>query len=151
MSLITLEAIQEKQAELTSMIQRLQDQAASGTQIEIEGRTIVLQVGERYAGAKLDANGNFLHDVIVMTPGPTKKQDFDGVQAWAKAVGGDAPSPEEFALIKANCGDLLTESWYWTNKPYAENASHAWYFRSDGSTGIGYKSAAGGALSVRRA
>ena len=40
MSLITLEAIQEKQAELATMIQRLQDQAASGTQIEIEGRTI---------------------------------------------------------------------------------------------------------------
>lgn len=147
---ITLEAVQEKQTELAAMIQRLKEQAASDTKIEIEGRTIVLHAGERYASAKLDANGKFLHDVIVMAARPAKKLVFDGVQEWAKEVGGDAPSPEEFALIKANCSDLLTESWYWTNKPHAGDASYAWDFHSNGFTSDDHTSAAGGALAVRR-
>ena len=151
MSLITLEAIEQKQSELGTLIQQFKQQSLVAI-IKIDGRTVELQAGERYAGAKLDAKGNYLHDVIVLAARPSGKLNFDDTQEWVESVGGDdAPSPEEFALIKANCGDLLTESWYWTNKPHAENASYAWFFNSRGGTDIGGKSAAGGALAVRRA
>jgi hypothetical protein len=146
---ITIEAIAQKQTELEKLIQQFkQSQCIT---ITIDRRTIELQSGERYAGAKLDAQGNHLHDTIVMADRPDSKMTFDATQKWAESVGGNAPSPEEFALIKANCADLLTESWYWTNKPHADDSSYAWYFYSDGYTSNLSRSAAGGALAVRRA
>jgi hypothetical protein len=148
MPAITIEAIEEKQSELGNLIQQFKRQSL-GANIKINGRTIELQPGERYAGAKLDAQGNHLHDVIVMAARPSGKLNFRATQEWAESVGGDASSPEEFALIKANCADLLTEPWYWTNKPHTD-ASYAWDFDSNGDTRIHYKSAAGGALAVRR-
>ena len=49
MSHITLEAVQEKQAELASMIQRLQDQAASAEQTQPDGSVRKVNVF-RHAG-----------------------------------------------------------------------------------------------------
>lgn len=149
MSPVTLQAVQARQSELDKMIQQLVAQS-SARQIEIEGRTIELQAGERYAGARLDAAGNFLHDVIVLAARTTEKQGWAAVQEWAADHGGEAPTPEEFALIKANCGDVLTESWYWTNKEHESDSSYAWGFYSNGVTFSNLKSAASGALAVRR-
>ncbi len=147
---VTLKSVQAKQTELNAMIEQLANQAQQVRQIKIEGRTIELQAGESYAGAKLHKDGSFSHDVIVCAARTDDDYNFQGAQDWAYAAGGDAPSTEEFALIKANCGHRLTNSWYWTNKPHAENASYAWHFFSAGLTTIGNKSAAGGALAVRR-
>ena len=148
MSLITIESIEQKQTELGALIQKFKQQSQV-TVIKIEGRTVELQPGERYAGAKLDAQGNFLHDTIVMAARSDKTHDFDGAQAWAKSVGGDCPSLEEAALIKANCPDIVTR-WTWSNKVHEEDASTAWYFYSYGVTYGTYRSAQGGALAVRR-
>jgi len=146
---ITIEAIEQKQTELGALIQKFKDQSQVKV-IKIEGRIIELLPVERYAGAKLDDHGNHLHDVIVLAARSDDSHNFDGAQQWAKSVGGDAPSPEECALIKANCPDVLTR-WIWTNKTHAENASSAWDFGSGGDTYVSSKSAAGGALAVRRA
>lgn len=106
--------------------------------------------GQRYAGIELDAQGTPTAHLVVLPARTTERFNFKGTQDWAQSVGGEAPSPEQFALIKANCPDVLTESWYWTNRPYAGNASHAWYFGSDGLTHYTSRSAQGGALAVRR-
>ncbi len=147
MSPITIEAIEAKQTELSALIQKFKEQPKVKV-INIESRTVELLPGERYAGAKLDDHGNHLHDTIVLAARSNETHNFDGAQQWAKSVGGDAPSPEECALIKANCPDVLTR-WYWTGEEY--DASDAWYFYSDGHTSLGSKFAAGGALAVRRA
>ena len=149
MSAIPIETIEAKQSELGALIQKFKEQSQART-IQIEGRTIELRPGERYAGAKLDDDGQHLHDVIVLAARPDDTYTFDEAQDWAKSVGGDAPSPEECALIKANCPDVITR-WIWTNKLYAGNASFAWYFTSDGPTLNLDRSAEGGALAVRRA
>ena len=119
-------------------------------QLVIEGRTLDLKPGERYTGAKLDKEGNHLHDVVVMAERLGAKQDFDTCKKWGENLGCSVASPEDYALIKANCSDLLTEPWYWTNKPYTNNVSYAWYFTSDGLTSNGYRSDVGSALAVRR-
>lgn len=150
MSLATLNEVQAKQVELNAMIAQLAEQMHKPCQIAIAARTIELQPGERYGGAKLHEDGTFSHDVIVLAARPEGRKDWQGVQDWAKAVGGDAPSPEEFALIKANCADVLTESWYWANRTHADDASYAWYFVSSGDTDDSLKSYRGGALAVRR-
>ncbi|MFN4360492.1 MAG: DUF1566 domain-containing protein [Hylemonella sp.] len=146
---ITIEAIEARQSELDKMIQQFKAQSSVRV-IEIEGRTIELQPGERYAGARLDEQGQHLHDVIVLAARPDSDKNWQAAQDWAADQGGEAPTPEEFALIKANCPEVLSKSWYWTNKTHAQDASCAWYFTSDGFTLSHHKSAAGGALAVRR-
>ena len=149
MTKVTIEAVRAKQTELNAMITKLVEQASQERQIKIEARTIKLCPGERYAGAKLHSDGSFSHDVIVLAARTDDDYSFQGAQEWAKANGGDAPSPEECALIKANCPEVLTKSWVWTNRPHAENASYAWYFYSHGDCYYNHKSAQGGALAVR--
>ena len=145
---ITIEDIEQKQSELDKMIQQFKEQPQVKT-VKIAGRSIELHPGESYAGAKLDENGEHLHDVIVMAARTEETYTFDGAQDWAKSLGGDCPSPEEAALIKANCPGLV-KRWTWTNKPHEDNASYAWYFYSNGYTYDFRKSAEGGALAVRR-
>lgn len=150
MTTITLNDVKAKQAELNNMISQLVEQASKPRQITIGTRTIELHPGERYAGAMLEEDGTLSHDVIVLAARFEGRKDWQGVQDWAKAVGGAAPSPEEFALIKANCADVLTESWYWTDRTHADEASSAWDFNSYGLTDYHLKSYRGGALAVRR-
>ena len=150
MTTVTLNDVKAKQTELNDMISQLVDQASKPRQIAIGTRTIELHPGERYAGAKLHEDGTFSHDVIVLAARFEGRKDWQGVQDWTKAVGGAAPSPEEFALIKANCADVLTESWYWTDRTHADEASYAWNFYSYGLTSNHRKSYQGGALAVRR-
>ena len=147
MSEVTLAAVKAKQSELTEMIQKLEQASLT---IKIEGRTIELQPGERYAGARLDPQGRHLHHVIVMAARPSKKLEWKEALTWGSQAGGAVGSPEEYALVKANCPDLLTESWYWTGKEYEGDASYAWTFFSLGYTSDDRKSAAGGALAFRR-
>lgn len=147
---VTIEAVKAKQTELNAMIIKLVEHASQGRQIKIESRTIELRAGEAYAGAKLHADGSFSHDVIVLPARTDDDYNWQGAQDWAKANGGDAPSPEECALIKANCPNVLKISWIWTNKTHADDASYAWYFYSYGYCGHDRKSAQGGALAVRR-
>ena len=151
MSAVTLEAVKAKQTELAKLIEQLQAHpAGQPTTIQIEALTISLAPGERYAGARLDPQGNHLHHVIVLAERRKESQDWKSALKWGAKFGDGVAAPEEYALIKANCPDLLTESWYWTNKEYEDDASFAWFFLSDGDT-YGYrKSSAGGALAVRR-
>ena len=146
---VTIEAVQAKQSELDQMIQQLVAQS-SVREIKIEGRTIKLQPGERYAGARLDAQGQHMHDTIVLTARPASKLNWQGALDFGVQSGGQLASPEEYALIKANCPDLLTDPWCWTNREYEDDASAAWSFFSIGNTLSHRKSAAGGALAVRR-
>lgn len=149
---VTIEAIQAKQNELAAMIEQFATAHSKERQIKLPGGVLTLQEGERYAGERLDENGNHLHHVIVMAARPTGKLNWKDAQAWAKEQGGDVASPEEYALIKANCPDLLTAgTWYWSNREHKDDASYAWYVYSGGDTFNFHKSFEGSALAVRRA
>jgi len=81
-------------------------------------------------------------------PGHLNRKD---AAAWAEGLGNGArlPTKAEAALMITNDKKkAIKAGWYWTNEDY--NASFAWTFCSHGSTYIGSKSAAGGALAVRR-
>lgn len=145
---ITIEAIEAKQTELGALIQKFKEQTQVKV-IQIAGRTIELHPGERYAGAKLGEDGEHLHDVIVLAARTEDTHTYDGAQAWAKSVGGECPSLEDAALIKANCPGLVTR-WTWSNKTHEDNASYAWYFTSNGFTFTNLKGAEGVALAVRK-
>lgn len=132
MSAITLEAIQAKQTELAKLIQQFSDQpkAASRT-IEIEDRYIELEPGEHYAGAVLDADGNHMHDLVLLPQRHGKRLNWKAALEWAEEVGGALPTRQEQSLIFANCKPHLEGVYHWSCEEYEGASSYAWlcYFR----------------------
>ena len=125
MSQVTLEAVQAKQTELAAMIQQLQMQTGKITLIKIENCEIELQLGEHYAGAVLDENGEHQHHLILMAQQPTGKLNWQAATDWAKSVGGYLPFRQEQTLLFANCKPHLQPAWHWSDETN-DDASYAW-------------------------
>lgn len=132
MSALTLDVIQAKQTELAKLIQQFSEQAvAQSREIEIEDRTIVLAPGEHYAGAVLDAEGNHIHDLVLMAPKPEGKLTWQGALDWAKEIGGRLPNRQEQALLFANCKPHLKPEWHWSSEAHETESSYAWICHFD--------------------
>lgn len=152
MSAITLEAIQARQSELAKLIAQFQAQPAQACRdIEIDGRTITLQPGEHYAGAVLDADGNHLHDLVLLAPKPGKRLNWQDAMDWAEEVGGVIPTRQEQSLLFANCKLYLDGSWHWSCETNENDASGAWgCLFNFGGQSTSHKSYESGAVAVRR-
>ncbi|WP_103018146.1 DUF1566 domain-containing protein [Alicycliphilus denitrificans] len=121
------------------------------TVIQIPATTIELQTGERYAGPVLDESGAIKHHLILLSARPAKRAPWQAQMDWAASVGGDLPSPQEQALLFANCRDALHEAWCWSNKEYKSNTSYAWFCNFYyGGQSRHRKSYEGSAIAVRR-
>ncbi len=148
---ITLEAIEAKQTELAALIQQLQQQAQQGSLIEIDGCTIDLQPGERYAGAILNANGLHKHHLVMLPQQSEKKLNWQNATDWAEEVGGTLPTRQEQALLYANCKPHLKPEWHWSCETHKDDASYAWDCSfDDGHQYYTHKSSEGSAVAVRR-
>jgi hypothetical protein len=147
---VTLEDVKTRQTELAKMIEQLQ-QTQQGSQIEIEGCTIILDPGEHYAGAVLNENGQHKHHLVLMAARPTDKLNWQAATDWAQRVGGALPDRQEQALLYANCKPHLAPEWHWSCDVYESDASFAWgcYF-VNGNQGYSRKSYEGSAVAVRR-
>ena len=127
MSAVTLEVIQAKQTELEKLIQQFQSQPIEkGREIKIEGHVISLAPGEHYAGAVLDADGNHMHDLVLMATRPGKRVNWKAALEWAEEVGGALPTRQEQALLFANCKPHLEGIYHWSCEEYEGDASYAW-------------------------
>ena len=145
---MNIETIKAKQAELEKLIEQLQAQA---TVIEIKERTIKLHPGEHYAGAVLDADGNHLHDLVLMPQRHGKHLTWKAALDWAEEVGGALPTRQEQSLIFANCKPHLEGVYHWSCEEYEGNASYAWscYF-DNGNQILDHKGNEVSAVAVRR-
>ena len=152
MSEITLEAIQAKQTELAKLIQQFSEQPkAAGRTIEIEDRYIELEPGEHYAGAVLDADGNHMHDLVLMPQRHGKRLNWKAALEWAEEVGGALPTRQEQALLFANCKPHLEGVYHWSCEEYEGDTSYAWYCDfDDGDQGDDRKHYELAAVAVRR-
>ncbi|BEP93253.1 hypothetical protein GmRootA79_16370 [Acidovorax sp. A79] len=107
--------------------------------------------GARHAGTVLDEAGQPQHRLILLAARPDKRMNWQDAKAWATSVGGDLPSPQEQALLFANCRDALPKAWCWSNKTHEQDASYAWCCAFyDGHQDYGHKSYEGSAVAVRR-
>lgn len=153
MSLVTLESIQAKQAELEALIARFTTATAVTKpswlflpEVEIE-----LQPGERYVGPVLDADGKLAHHLVLMPQRPDGKLNWQAAMEWAESIGGAIPTRQEQALLYANCKPHLTPAWHWSSETYQDDASCAWgCIFYDGFQDSSRKSYGGGAVAVRR-
>ena len=128
MSVVTIEAIKAKQNELEKLIQQFTDQPVDqGREIEIEGNVISLAPGEHYAGAVLDAEGNHLHDLVLLPQRHGERLNWKAALDWAEEVGGALPTRQEQALLFANCKPHLEGVYHWSCEEYEGDASYAWH------------------------
>ena len=153
MTAITLEQIQAKQTELTSMIaQLLATPKQAPTTIEIEEDSIDLASGEHYAGVVLNANGQHMHHLVLMAAQPSKDLAWSAALEWAGRAGGALPTRQEQALLFANCKPHLQPRWYWSCEEHESETSYAWHCNfNDGYQTSYHKSYEGSAVAVRRA
>jgi hypothetical protein len=149
MSDITLEAAEAKLTELTELIAKLRMQSMA---ITLPEKTIVLQPGERYAGAVLDADGKVSHHLVLLAAKPEGELSWQAAMNWAKSVGGELPTRQEQSLLFANCKTQFDARWYWSSEVYESDASCAWFcsFRYGNQDSL-HKSYEGCARAVRRA
>jgi len=145
---MNIETIKAKQAELEKLIEQFQKQT---TIVEIQERTIKLNPGEHYAGAVLDADGNHVHDLILLPQRHGKRVNLNAALEWAEEVGGALPTRQELTLIHANCKPHLEGVYHWSCEEYEGSASSAWACCfDDGNQGTYRKLAALSAVAVRR-
>ena len=152
MSVVTIEAIKAKQNELEKLIQQFTEQPVDqGREIEIEGNVISLAPGEHYAGAVLDAEGNHVHDLVLMPQRHGERVNWKAALEWAEEVGGALPTRQEQALLFANCKPHLEGAYHWSCEEYEGDASSAWYCTfSYGYQSDGHKTGELAAVAVRR-
>ena len=151
MSTVTLEQIQQRQAELASLIAALSEQASPARLITIEADEIELQPSEHYASAVLDADGEHQHHLVLMAPRPETKLAWQAAMDWAEEVGGALPTRQELALLYANCKPHLQPAWHWSCQENEDDASYAWFCGFDnGLQDYDHKSFEGSAVAVRR-
>jgi len=145
---MNIETIKAKQAELEKLIEQFQAQT---TVIEIKERTIKLHPGEHYAGAVLDAEGNHMHDLILLPQRHGERVNWKAALEWAEEVGGALPTRQEQALIFANCKPHLEGVYHWSCEEYEGNASSAWGCNfSHGRQDDGHELTELSAVAVRR-
>ncbi|MBY0469148.1 MAG: DUF1566 domain-containing protein [Burkholderiaceae bacterium] len=149
MTEVTLEQVQAKQAELAALIARLAEPKT--TTLQLPATTIVLQPGEHYAGARLNADGTIASHLVLMAAKPAGTLAWQEAMDWAASVGGELPSRAEMALLYANCRDHVDPEWHWSRETHASDASFAWIcLFGDGLVSYTLKSFEGRARAVRR-
>ena len=151
MTAVTIELIQAKQTELATMIAQLLATPVQTTTIYVEEETFDLALGEHYAGAVLDANGQHMHHLVLMAAKPEGDLNWTAALEWAEEAGGALPTRQEQALLFANCKPHLTPRWHWSCEEHETEASDAWLCSFyDGYQYLRHKSYEGGAVAVRR-
>lgn len=123
--MITLEAIKEKQAEISILISAFEKQSQQIEYIFPETQ-ITLAPGEHYAGLILGKEGESNYHLILL-PGEQEKINWKDALTWAAEQGGELPNRREQALLYANLKEEFKESWYWSNTQHASTSSYAWY------------------------
>ena len=122
--MITLEAIEEKQVEISTMISTFKKQSQQIEYVFPETQ-ITLAPGEHYAGLILGKEGESSYHLILL-PGEQEEINWKDALTWAAEQGGELPNRREQALLYANLKEEFQEAWYWSNTQHASYSSYAW-------------------------
>ena len=96
------------------------------TTIQLPVLAIELQLGERYAGTVLDADGNVKHHLVLLPNRPDADLTWQAAMDWAASVGGQLPDRQEQALLYANCKPHLKPKWHWSREEHHLNPKLYW-------------------------
>ena len=119
---VTLEAIEQKQDELSQMIEKFKKQ---GALFVIPNASINLCYGERYAGIILNDEGDPDYHLILL-PGEAESIKWEDAKQWAADRDGKLPTRREQSLLFANLKGEFKEAAYWSGQRH-EDERYAWY------------------------
>ena len=123
---VTLEAIEQKQDELSQMIEKFKKQ---GALFVIPNASINLCYGERYAGIILNDEGDPDYHLILL-PGEAESIKWEDAKQWAADRDGKLPTRREQSLLFANLKGEFKEAAYWSGQRH-EDERYAWYQNFD--------------------
>lgn len=118
---VTLEAIKEKQSEITQMIAAFEQLPAFPITVPFPK----LNSGEKLVSVIISADGSRCEYVILLpqkSNAATWKEQMD----WAKSIGGELPDRIEGAMLFALMKDEFVEEAYWTREQHAAYSDYAW-------------------------
>lgn len=84
-----------------------------------------LAKGELLAGILFGKNDE-PDQLIIKLPGEGKNLPWAKAMEKAKALGGEAPTLRELALLRANLREEFADDWYWSSEQHADAPACAW-------------------------
>jgi hypothetical protein len=104
-----------------------------------------------YGGVITLPDGRNVAVVYLDKAKPPKRMNVDAARAWAKSIGAQLITRAIGSLIVSTLGDLLPQTWVWTEEDWAPDPSaFAWYcILTLGNVNHLSRSAEGGAVAVR--
>lgn len=124
MTTITIETLEAKQNELAKLISDFKSNAAVQASFPITVEFPFINIGERYIGAIIDAQGKGYH--LILLPGEVTEVNWNDAMKWAEKQGGDLPNRIEQSMLYANSKDEFSEAWYWSDTQHADDDGCAW-------------------------
>ena len=121
---ITLKSIKASLNQLTDQVAAF-EAGQIRRAIDLKGRTLVLELGEHYAGVILGAEGSPDYDLILID-GEANDITWEGAKEWAHEAGGQLPDRREQSLLYANLKEKFQGAWYWSSEQLVSDESFAW-------------------------
>jgi hypothetical protein len=78
------------------------------------------------AGIAYNADGK-PHAVGLLKIKPERRMNWEDAMNWPKGAAADLPSRAELSVLYHTLRNRFEKDAYWSNEPYAGNASYAWY------------------------
>jgi len=122
---ITIEALEAKRDELSTLIDSFKKQCAFAAAFPIKITAPVLEQGEKWAGAIIPPEGRPYH--LILMPGELDSSDWHDAMAWAARDGGDLPGQVEAAMLHTHLRGEFQEAWYWTNTTLRHDDTYAFF------------------------
>ena len=124
--MITLESIKTEQSKLAQMIASIEEDMKRSAFFVYQGKRIPLEIGEKYVGTIISADGSRNHHIILL-PAEAEKKTWQGAMEWAESIGGELFDRCEGALLFATMRDEFKTEWHWTREQHASDSVYAWY------------------------
>jgi hypothetical protein len=123
--MITLESIKNEQSKLAKMIDKIEEDMKKSAFFVYQGKRIPLELGEKYVGTIISADGSRNHHIILL-PGEIENSKWKKAMEWAESIGGELPDRCEGSLLLATMKDEFKPEWYWTREQHASDSDYAW-------------------------
>ena len=122
---ITLEVLEARQAEFSSLIEAFKKQVRFKEQFPVTVPAPEVAADEKWVCAVIEPTGLKYH--LILLPGDNDAADHDTQLAWAVETGADLPDLTEQALLRKYLPEEFQKVAYWSKEKHKTECGCAWY------------------------
>lgn len=121
---ITLEVLEARQAEFSSLIEAFKKQVRFKERFPVTVPAPEVAADEKWVCAVIEPTGLKYH--LILLPGDAEGADHDTQLAWAVETGADLPDLTEQALLRKYLPDEFQKAAYWSKEKHKTERGWAW-------------------------